>query len=133
MTERKKLPLTRTGLTHHVEITTFDAPVEVIDIYITTGTYDNGALGELFLEGWRKEGIGAYDDWATASSILFQSGYEVDAWVTKFAFTRRAPAGRCKGDPLLPTCQSITDYVARWIGLHYGSDKCKAWIVGDKE
>ena len=132
MTERKKLPITRMGLTHHVEITTFDAPVEVIDIYITTGTYDNGALGELFLEGWKKEGLGAYDDWATASSVLIQSGYKVDDWVRKFAFTRRPPAGRCKGDPRLPTCMSITDYVARWIGLHYGSEDIKVFLLGDK-
>ena len=130
--DRKKLPVTRTGLTHHVEITTFEAPVEVIDIYITTGVYKDGTLGELFLEGKGKEGLGVYDDWATTSSILFQGGYSVDNWSRKFAFTRRPPGGRCKGDPRLPTCQSITDYVARWIGLHYGSDALKADFQGDK-
>jgi len=129
---RKRLLATRAGLTHHVEIKSNEEPFESVDIYITTGVYPCGILGEMFIEGTIAE-IGVYDDWATASSLLFQCAYSIDAWVQKFAFTRRPPAGFCTGDPRLPSCQSITDYVARWIGLHYGSEKCKEWLLGDKK
>lgn len=128
--ERTKLPMTRPGVVHHVEIFPTEAPFEPVDIYIITGQREDGSLGEFFLDG-RVDGIGIYDNWATASSIMFQCEYSIDDWCRKFAFTRRQPAGMCKGEDRLRSCSSITDYVARWIGLHYGSEDLKKWILGE--
>lgn len=124
MHERVRLPETRRGLTHHAEIV---SGLETIDLYITTGVYPDGSLGEFFLEGDRDE-VRAYDDWATSCSILFQCGWPVDEFVEKFAFIRRPPAGMVKGGKEIPLCLSIPDYAARWIGGHYGTEELRRRI-----
>jgi hypothetical protein len=111
---RRHLPDERKGLTHKFE-------VDGIEVFLRTGEYDDGSLGELFItvakEGdeWR-----AYDYMATAMSIGLQYSIPniLEAFIKKFEHTRMKPQG-ITDDPEIPIAKSIGDYVARWLRLRY--------------
>jgi ribonucleoside-diphosphate reductase alpha chain len=121
---RKKLPQTRYAITHKFTIGINEHPLEG---YITAGMYDNGRLGEVFINT-SKEGStvgGLIDGFATAISLELQKGTSLDDLVKKFSHSNFPPSGLCppgeilgKLDKLVQApheCSSIYDYLFQWL------------------
>jgi hypothetical protein len=113
-TPREKLPARRTGYTQK-------ASVGGHKIYLSTGEYSNGRLGEVFI-ALHKEGSafrGLMDAFAIAVSIGLQHGVNLDEYVEAFTFTRFGPAGTVEGDPAVAQATSLIDYVFRNLAVNY--------------
>lgn len=83
--------------------------------YLTAGTYEDGRLGEIFLNGIGKDGStlrGILDAFATDFSIGVQYGVPLETLVRKHAHVTFPPSGPT-GDPEVPMATSIVDYIAR--------------------
>ena len=110
---RKRLPKTRDSRT-----TSFS--VAGADGYLTAGTYEDGALGEVFLK-LGKQGstlAGVMDAFSVAISIALQYGVPLEAFVTKFVNMRFEPAGMTD-DKDIRMAQSMMDYIFRRLALDY--------------
>ncbi len=110
---RRRLPETRTALTHKFDIAGHEG-------YLTVGLFENGQPGELFIT-MAKEGStigGLMDAIGTLTSMAFQYGVPLEALIRKFAHQRFEPSGFTK-NPEIRNASSITDYVFRWIGMQF--------------
>jgi len=110
---RRKLADERQAFTHKFTIAGHEG-------YLTIGTYDDGAPGEIFLK-MAKEGStisGLMDTIATMTSIALQYGVPLKALVDKFSHTRFEPSG-FTNNRAIPIAKSITDYVFRYLGNRY--------------
>jgi len=90
--------------------------------YLTIGLYGDGRLGEIFIK-MAKEGStisGMCQAFCRAFSLALQHGLSVDDAVVRFKGMRFEPMG-ATSNPDIPEAQSIVDYVARYLELHYGS------------
>lgn len=111
---RRKLPAKRRGFTQ-------EAGVAGHKVYIRTGEYDDGELGEVFID-MHKEGA-AYRSmmncFAISVSLGLQYGVPLKEFVDKFTFTRFEPAGIVDGHPNVKMATSIVDYIFRVLGMEY--------------
>ena len=111
---RRKLPAKRLGFTQ-------ESAVAGHKVYIRTGEYEDGTLGELFID-MHKEGA-AYRSmmncFAISISLGLQYGVPLKEFVDKFTFTRFEPAGMVDGHPNVKMATSIVDYIFRVLGLEY--------------
>ncbi|MBI3072707.1 MAG: vitamin B12-dependent ribonucleotide reductase [Deltaproteobacteria bacterium] len=111
--ERKKLPRKRRGFTQ-------EARVGGQKIYLRTGEYDDGMLGEIFVD-IHKEGA-AYRSmmncFAIAVSLGLQYGVPLEEFVNIFTFTRFEPQGAVD-HPNVKFATSIVDYIFRVLGMEY--------------
>ena len=110
---RRRLPDTRTALTHKFDIAGHEG-------YLTVGLFEDGQPGELFIT-MAKEGStigGLMDGIGTLTSMAFQYGVPLDALVRKFAHQRFEPSGFTK-NPEIRNAASITDYVFRWMAMQF--------------
>ncbi len=111
---RRKLPGKRTGFTQ-------EAAIAGHKVYIRTGEYADGALGEIFID-MHKEGA-AYrammNCFAISVSLGLQYGVPLKEFVDKFTFTRFEPSGMVDGHPNVKIATSIVDYIFRVLGLEY--------------
>ena len=110
---RRRLPETRTALTHKFDIAGHEG-------YLTVGLFDDGQPGELFIT-MAKEGStigGLMDSVATLTSMALQYGVPLDALVRKFSHQRFEPSGFTK-NPEIRNASSITDYIFRWMALQF--------------
>jgi len=110
---RRRLPDTRTALTHKFDIAGHEG-------YLTVGLFDDGRPGELFIT-MSKEGStigGLMDSIGTLTSLAWQYGVPLEALVKKFAHQRFEPSGFTK-NPEIRSASSITDYVFRWMALQF--------------
>ncbi|WP_417230292.1 TSCPD domain-containing protein [Brevundimonas sp.] len=90
-------------------------------VYIHTGEYDDGELGEIFID-MHKEGAAfrsVMNNFAIAISIGLQYGVPLDEFVDAFVFTRFEPAGRVTGNDSIQSATSILDYIFRELGVSY--------------
>ncbi len=90
-------------------------------IYLHTGEFADGRLGEIFVRGW-KDGeteSALLNCFAIAVSIGLQHGAPADAYVDSFLFTKFAPDGLVRGDHHIKMARSVIDYVARRIAIDY--------------
>jgi ribonucleoside-diphosphate reductase alpha chain len=112
--ERRRLPKKRHGFTQ-------EAVVGGHKIFLRTGEYEDGALGEIFID-MHKEGA-AYrsmmNSFAIAVSMGLQYGVPLESLVDQFTFTRFDPAGGVQGHPNVKFCTSVLDYVFRVLALEY--------------
>ena len=111
---RRRLPDTRTSVTHKFEI---DSSYEG---YLTIGLFPDGAPGELFIT-MAKEGStvgGLMDTVGTLVSMGLQYGVPMDVFVDKFTHTRFDPSGFTK-NPDIPLARSVIDYIFRWLGMQF--------------
>ena len=117
---RHKLPPTRKGKTHKIDIAGFEG-------YLTTGEYEDGTLGEIFLNFSRQGSTmaGLADTFATAFSFALQYGVPLQFLVDKFKGARFEPAGFSK-DERIKYAFSVIDYVARWLELEYPTSAIKS-------
>nr|WP_300149061.1 vitamin B12-dependent ribonucleotide reductase [Propionicimonas sp.] len=110
---RKRLPKSRISRT-----TSFS--VAGAEGYMTSGQYDDGALGEVFLK-LGKQGstlAGVMDAFSIAVSIGLQYGVPLEQFVQKFTNLKFEPAGMTD-DPDVRMAQSIMDYIFRRLALDY--------------
>ncbi|MDR3538555.1 MAG: TSCPD domain-containing protein [Acetobacteraceae bacterium] len=111
---RRDLPARRAGYTQK-------AAVGGHKLYLRTGEYNTGELGEIFI-GLQKEGAafrGLMDNFALAVSLGLQHGVPLDSFVEAFTFTRFGPAGAVEGDPAVDGATSLLDYVFRHLAVNY--------------
>jgi len=90
-------------------------------VYLHTGEYDDGALGEIFID-MHKEGAAfrsLMNNFAIAVSIGLQYGVPLEEFVDAFVFTRFEPSGAVTGNDQVRSATSILDYVFRELGVSY--------------
>jgi ribonucleoside-diphosphate reductase alpha chain len=112
--EREKLPARRKGYTQK-------AVVGGHKVYLRTGEYDDGRLGEIFID-MHKEGAAfrsLMNNFAIAISLGLQYGVPLDEYVDAFTFTRFEPAGFVQGNDAIKNATSILDYVFRELAVSY--------------
>jgi ribonucleoside-diphosphate reductase alpha chain len=118
---RARLPVTRKGKTKriHLHYRVEGAAVE-LKIYVTTGEYEDGRLGEIFLKADKAGSTisGLLDALSITASLALQSGVPVETLVEKWERMQFAPAGTTT-DPELPRVASIVDAITRWLRLRY--------------
>ena len=116
--ERAPLPATRQSLTHKVVIESEQGPVSV---FVTAGRYDDGRLGEVFVQVGKQGSTmrGMLDSWAIMISFALQYSIPLDVLVRRFEATAFAPAGPTS-NTAIPMCSSVVDYVMRWLWREFG-------------
>lgn len=110
---RRRLPRKRDGFTQ-------EARVAGQKIFVRTGEYEDGSLGELFID-MHKAGTtmrGMLDAFAVAVSLGLQHGVPLEKYVDAFTFTRFEPAG-VVDHPNIKMATSVVDYIFRMIGMEY--------------
>ena len=113
-TNREKLPERRKGYTQK-------AIVGGHKVYLRTGEYGDGRLGEIFID-MHKEGAGfraMMNNFAIAISVGLQYGVPLEEYVEAFTFTRFEPAGMVQGNDSIKNATSILDYIFRELAISY--------------
>ncbi|MBV1860172.1 MAG: vitamin B12-dependent ribonucleotide reductase, partial [Nannocystaceae bacterium] len=90
-------------------------------VYIHTGEYTDGTLGEIFID-MHKEGAAfrsLMNCYAIAISLGMQYGVPLEEYVEAFTFTRFEPNGMVHGHPSIKMCTSIIDYIFRELAVSY--------------
>ena len=90
-------------------------------VYLHTGEYDDGKLGEIFLD-LHKEGAAfrsLMNNFAIAISIGLQYGVPLEEFVEAFTFTRFEPSGIVEGNEAIKMSTSILDYIFRELAISY--------------
>lgn len=111
---RKTLPGKRSGFTQK-------ATVGGQTIFVRTGEYEDGTLGEIFVD-LHKEGAtlrSLMNCFSIAVSLGLQYGVPLEEYVDKFTFTRFEPAGMVTGHDNIKNATSVIDYIFRMLGFEY--------------
>ncbi len=112
--KREKLPNRRKGYTQK-------AVVGGHKVYLRSGEFDDGSLGEIFID-MHKEGAAfraMMNNFAIAVSLGLQYGVPLDEYVEAFTFTKFEPAGIVMGNDAIKNATSILDYVFRELAVSY--------------
>ena len=112
--EREKMPQRRKGYTQK-------AIVGGHKVYLRTGEYEDGNLGEIFID-MHKEGAGfraMMNNFAIAVSVGLQYGVPLEEFVDAFTFTKFEPAGMVQGNDSIKNATSILDYIFRELAVSY--------------
>ncbi|MEW6196512.1 MAG: vitamin B12-dependent ribonucleotide reductase [Bacteroidota bacterium] len=112
--KRRRLPDRRTGYTQKVKI-------NGQSVYIRTGEYENGQLGEIFID-MHKEGAAfrsLLNCFAISISLGLQHGVPLDEFVDAFVFTRFEPSGVVSGHKRIKMATSVIDYIFRELAVTY--------------
>lgn len=113
-TVRRKLPDRRKGYIQK-------AAVGGHKVYLHTGEYEDGEIGEIFID-MHKEGAAfrsLMNNFAISVSIGLQYGVPLDEFVDAFVYTRFEPSGAVTGNDSIRSATSILDYVFRELGVSY--------------
>ena len=111
---REKLPDRRKGYTQK-------ATVGGHKVYLRTGEYVDGRIGEIFID-MHKEGAAfrsLMNNFAIAISLGLQYGVPLEEFVDAFTFTRFEPAGLVQGNEAIKNATSILDYIFRELAVAY--------------
>src|SRR5256714_5485674 len=112
--EREKLPNRRKSYTQK-------ASVGGHKVYLHTGEYEDGRLGEIFID-MHKEGSAfrsLMNNFAIAISLGLQCGVPLEEYVDAFTFTRFEPAGLVIGNDSIKNATSVLDYIFRELAISY--------------
>ena len=112
--EREKMPARRTGYIQK-------AVVGGHKVYVHTGEYADGRLGEIFVD-MHNEGAAfraMMNNFAIAVSLGLQYGVPLEEYVEAFTFTRFEPSGFVQGNQSIKNATSILDYVFRELAISY--------------
>ena len=113
-TDRSKMPDRRKGYIQKVSIGDHK-------IYLHTGEYDDGKVGEIFID-MNKEGElvkALMNNFAIAISLGLQYGVPLDEFVDAFIETKFEPSGEIKGNDRILNASSILDYIFRELAISY--------------
>ena len=111
---RSKMPHRRKGYIQKITI-------EDHKIYLHTGEYDDGKVGEIFID-MNKEGElvkALMNNFAIAISLGLQYGVPLDEFVDAFIETKFEPSGEIKGNDRILNASSILDYIFRELAISY--------------
>ena len=111
---REKMPGRRKGYTQK-------AVVGGHKVYLTTGEYQDGRIGEIFID-MHKEGAAfrsLMNNFAIAISLGLQYGVPLEEYVDAFTFTRFEPAGLVQGNDTIKNATSVLDYIFRELAVSY--------------
>jgi len=111
---REKMPERRKGYTQK-------AIVGGHKVYLRTGEYEDGQLGEIFID-MHKEGAGfraMMNNFAIAVSVGLQYGVPLEEFVDAFTFTKFEPSGMVQGNDSIKNATSILDYIFRELAVSY--------------
>jgi ribonucleoside-diphosphate reductase alpha chain len=114
LAHRRRLPDRRAGYTQKARIGNHK-------MYLRTGEYEDGTLGEIFLD-MHKEGAAfrsMTNCFAIAVSLGLQHGVPLEEFVDAFVFTRFEPNGMVQGNPHIKMTTSIIDYIFRELAITY--------------
>jgi ribonucleoside-diphosphate reductase alpha chain len=114
LAKRRRLPLRRKGYTQK-------AVVGGHKVYIRTGEYEDGTLGEIFLD-MHKEGAAfrsLMNCFAISVSLGLQYGVPLEEYVDAFVFSRFEPSGPVSGNDRIKLATSIIDYIFRELAITY--------------
>ncbi|MGB0906539.1 MAG: vitamin B12-dependent ribonucleotide reductase [Maricaulaceae bacterium] len=112
--KRERLPHRRTGYIQK-------ASIGGHKVYLHTGEFENGSLGEIFID-MHKEGAAfrsLMNNFAIAISIGLQYGVPLEEFVEAYVFTRFEPSGPVIGNDKIKFANSILDYIFRELGISY--------------
>jgi ribonucleoside-diphosphate reductase alpha chain len=112
--DRERMPNRRKGYTQK-------AIVGGHKVYLRTGEYDDGRIGEIFID-MHKEGAAfrsLMNNFAIGISLGLQYGVPLDEYVEAFTFTRFEPAGIVQGNDTIKNATSILDYIFRELAVSY--------------
>ena len=111
---RQRLPFRRSGYTQKVKI-------GGQSVYLRTGEYENGQLGEIFID-MHREGAAfrsLTNCFAIAISLGLQHGVPLEEFVDAFTFTKFEPSGMVSGSPHIKMTTSVIDYIFRELAVTY--------------
>ncbi|NCP84276.1 MAG: vitamin B12-dependent ribonucleotide reductase, partial [Bacteroidetes bacterium] len=111
---RKRLPNRRGGYTQK-------AKIGGQSVYLRTGEYENGQIGEIFID-MHREGAAfrsLMNCFAISISLGMQHGVPLEEFVDAFVFTKFEPSGPVFGNPHIKMSTSIIDYVFRELAVTY--------------
>ena len=111
---RKRLPFRRSGYTQKVKI-------GGQSVYLRTGEYENGQLGEIFID-MHREGAAfrsLMNCFAISISLGLQHGVPLEEFVDAFVFTKFEPSGMVSGSPHVKMTTSVIDYIFRELAVTY--------------
>ncbi|HTM57288.1 MAG TPA: vitamin B12-dependent ribonucleotide reductase [Candidatus Udaeobacter sp.] len=123
---RRRLPKRRHGFTQ-------EARIGGHKVFLRTGEYEDGTLGEIFID-MHKEGAAfrsMMNCFAISVSMGLQYGVPLEDLVDQFCFTRFEPHGRVDGHDNIRVCTSVVDYVFRVLGLEYLNRTDLAHVVDE--
>jgi ribonucleoside-diphosphate reductase alpha chain len=112
--KRDRLPSRRKGYTQK-------AVVGGHKVYLRTGEYADGRLGEIFID-MHKEGAAfrsLMNSFAISVSIGLQYGVPLEEFVEAFAYTRFEPSGPVQGNDTIKMASSVIDYIFRELAISY--------------
>lgn len=114
MAGRRRLPTRRGGYTQK-------AKIGGQSVYLRTGEYENGQLGEIFID-MHREGAAfrsLMNCFAISISLGLQHGVPLEEFVDAFVFTRFEPSGMVMGNPQIKMTTSVIDYIFRELAVTY--------------
>ncbi len=112
--ERKRLPNRRGGYTQKSKI-------GGQSVYLRTGEYENGQIGEIFID-MHREGAAfrsLLNCFAISISLGMQHGVPLEEFVDAFVFTKFEPSGQVHGNPQIKMSTSVIDYIFRELAVTY--------------
>ena len=124
LARRRRLPDRRAGYTQKARIGNHK-------MYLRTGEYEDGTLGEIFID-MHKEGAAfrsMTNCFAIAVSLGLQHGVPLDEYIDAFLFTRFEPNGVVQGNPYIKMSTSIIDYIFRELAITYLDRKDLAHVL----
>jgi ribonucleoside-diphosphate reductase alpha chain len=114
LARRRRLPNKRYGYTQKAKIAGHN-------VYLRTGEYPDGSLGEIFID-MHKEGAGfrsLMNCFAIAVSLGLQHGVPLDEFTDAFVFTKFDPSGMVMGNDHIKMASSVIDYIFRELAINY--------------
>jgi ribonucleoside-diphosphate reductase alpha chain len=114
MAGRRRLPTRRGGYTQK-------AKIGGQSVYLRTGEYENGQIGEIFID-MHREGAAfrsLMNCFAISISLGLQHGVPLEEFVDAFVFTRFEPSGMVVGNPQIKMSTSVIDYIFRELAVTY--------------
>jgi ribonucleoside-diphosphate reductase alpha chain len=114
LAERQKLPTRRSGYTQK-------AKIGGQSVYLRTGEYENGQIGEIFID-MHREGAAfrsLMNCFAISISLGLQHGVPLEEFVDAFVFTKFEPSGMVNGNPHIKMTTSVIDYIFRELAVTY--------------
>ncbi|NGP76169.1 vitamin B12-dependent ribonucleotide reductase [Balneolaceae bacterium YR4-1] len=112
--KRQRMPNRRSGYTQKVKI-------GGQSVYLRTGEYENGQLGEIFID-MHREGAAfrsLTNCFAIAISLGLQHGVPLEEFVDAFTFTKFEPSGMVNGSPHIKMTTSVIDFIFRELAVTY--------------
>lgn len=129
LSERRTLPQRRAGYTQKAEIGGHK-------VYLRTGEYEDGTLGEVFID-MHKEGAAfrsLMNAFAISVSLGLQHGVPLEQFVDSFTFVKFEPNGLVRGNDSIKMCSSVIDYIFRELAVSYlGREDMAHHVPEEKE